>query len=77
MPLVVLTAGKAMPMPDQTEAVFKGQREVWKTMHDEIAALSTRGVRRTIEDAGHGIQLDRPDVVIAAIEEVLAMARGG
>ena len=28
-------------------------------------------------DAGHGIQLDRPAVVITAIEEVLAMARGG
>jgi pimeloyl-ACP methyl ester carboxylesterase len=45
-------------------------------MHDEITALSTRGERRTI-DAGHGIQLEKPEVVIAAIEDVLALARNG
>lgn len=39
-----------------------------------FAALSTRGERRSV-DAGHGIQLERPEVVIGAIEEVLAKAR--
>jgi pimeloyl-ACP methyl ester carboxylesterase len=46
-------------------------------MHDEIAALSTRGERRTVEGAGHFIPFDKPDAVIAAIEEVIAVARGG
>jgi hypothetical protein len=45
-------------------------------MHDEVAALSTRGVRRTV-DSGHSIQMQRPEVVIAAIEEVMALARAG
>jgi pimeloyl-ACP methyl ester carboxylesterase len=75
MPLIVLTAGGS-PVPSallgkQAEAY----RQVKLTMHDEIAALSTRGERRTI-DAGHAIQLEKPEVVIAAIEEVLATARG-
>ena len=35
------------------------------------------GLSQAAANAGHGIQLDRPVVVIAAIEEVLAMARGG
>jgi pimeloyl-ACP methyl ester carboxylesterase len=77
MPLIVLTAGRAVPMPDEAAEALEARRRVWREMHDEIAALSTRGVQRTVEDAGHGIQLDRPDVVIAAIEEVLALARDG
>ncbi len=44
--------------------------------HAEIAALSTRGERRTIA-AGHAIQWEKPEAVIADIEEALALARGG
>jgi pimeloyl-ACP methyl ester carboxylesterase len=77
MPLIVLTGGRAFPLPDETAETLEARQKVWSEMHDEIAAPSTRGVRRTVEDAGHSTQVDRPDVVIAAIEEVLAMARGG
>lgn len=74
MPLIVLTASRNTPPGLEEKA------EVWRrvlcAMHDEIAALSTRGERRTV-DAGHGIPMEKPDVVIAAIEEVLALARGG
>lgn len=37
---------------------------------DELAALSTRGRRIVVEDSGHFIQLDAPQVVIDAIREV-------
>lgn len=77
MPLIVLTAGRMPPRPGETGAVTAARYEVWRSMHDEIAALSTRGERRTVEGAGHGIQMDKPDAVIAAIEEVLALARAG
>ena len=76
MPLVVLTAGKFAPRPGETAATTKVRHEVWRTMHKEIAALSTRGERRTVAGAGHNIQIDAPDAVIAAIEEVLTLAPG-
>ena len=41
--------------------------------HQGMAADSTRGVWRTV-DCGHGIQWERPEVVIAAIEEVVGAA---
>lgn len=47
-----------------------------RSTSDGLAALSTRGQRRTV-DAGHAIQIERTDVVIAAIEEVLEIARSG
>ena len=77
MPLIVLTAGKTIaPRPGEAAAATEARVAVWRAMHDEIAALSTRGERRTV-DAGHGIQVEKPEVVIAAIEEVLALARAG
>ncbi len=75
MPLIVLTAGQFFPMPEESIHPAEAWREAWRTGHDEIAALSSRGVRRTV-DAGHAIQWEKPEAVIAAIEEVLALARG-
>jgi pimeloyl-ACP methyl ester carboxylesterase len=79
MPMIVLTAGRnsPQPRPGETAPAAEARRQLWRAMHDEIAALSTRGERRTVGDAGHAIQLERPEVVIAAIEEVITMARGG
>jgi pimeloyl-ACP methyl ester carboxylesterase len=73
IPIIMLTASRLPPNlpPDKAEA----WREVLCSMHDEFAALSTRGVRRTV-DAGHGIQIEKPEIVIGAIEEVLALTRG-
>ena len=73
MPLIVLTAAKFFPMPEESVHPAEAWRDAWRTGHDEIAALSTRSERRTI-DAGHAIQWEKPEAVIAAIEEVLALA---
>jgi pimeloyl-ACP methyl ester carboxylesterase len=40
-------------------------------MHAQTAALSARGVHRVVPETKHNIQLDRPEAVIAAIDEVL------
>jgi pimeloyl-ACP methyl ester carboxylesterase len=61
MPLIVLTSGKEL----------RAFGPEWKKLHLELAALSAVGVQRTITNAGHYIQIDRPDEVIAAIAEVI------
>lgn len=40
--------------------------------HREFAAESTRGTLIEVDDTGHDIHLDRPDIVIDAIRDVLA-----
>ncbi|GGI45940.1 alpha/beta fold hydrolase [Agromyces flavus] len=40
--------------------------------HREFAAESTRGIVVAVDDTGHDIHVDRPDVVIDAIREVIA-----
>ena len=45
--------------------------KVWIAMHEALAHLSSRGVHRIIKGSGHEIQLDKPQAVIDAVDEVL------
>jgi pimeloyl-ACP methyl ester carboxylesterase len=74
LPLKVLSAADEVPMPFESVDQPETWREYWRIGQDQIAALSTRGEQRTI-DAGHAIQIEKPEVVIAATEEVLALAQ--
>jgi hypothetical protein len=73
IPLIVLTGKPTMPgaTAEETEAVYK----VWIAMHDEMAALSTKGVNRIVPGASHYIQYEKPEAVIAAVDEVVAAVR--
>jgi pimeloyl-ACP methyl ester carboxylesterase len=75
MPLIVLTASdtaRAAPVSEKDKAALG---KVWMTLHDEAAALSTRGENRLVKGSGHFIHGEQPDVVIAAVLEVVAAAR--
>jgi pimeloyl-ACP methyl ester carboxylesterase len=78
MPLIVLTAGKMPSIPGLSEAAkaeLPAFNAEWSRAHDELAALSSRGVNRVVPDASHYIQKDKPQVVVNAVREVLAAAR--
>lgn len=69
-PLAVLSA------TDTTQSAFlenDAQSAAWFGMHDELAGLSERGFRRLV-DCGHNIPIEHPKAVVAAVEEVAAMA---
>jgi pimeloyl-ACP methyl ester carboxylesterase len=71
MPLIVLTAGGVgTPDPDAVTRM-----KIWIAMHDQMAALSLRGINRIVPNARHHIMLSRPEAVIAAVDEVVAAAR--
>ena len=81
-PLVVLTAMKPMSAEERgaagvTEEQAKGQKKIWLEMQQEEVRWSTAGRQVVLADASHYIQYDRPDVVIAAVVEVVAAVRGG
>ena len=42
-----------------------------------MAHLSSRGVHRYIKDSNHHIQLDQPQAVIDAVNEVVEQIHGG
>jgi pimeloyl-ACP methyl ester carboxylesterase len=70
LPLVVLSAAR-IAQSDFLNGDAQLAR-VWFAMHEELANLSTRGVRRTI-DSGHNIPVEQPREVVKAIEDILAM----
>ena len=73
LPLVVLTAdGTYAGAPPAVRAAAAG---FWTSLHQEIAARSSRGVQRTVSGSSHLMMIDRPDAIAAAIEEVAAEAR--
>lgn len=75
MPLVVLTSDTSvlhLPIP-QTQKTALGR--AWRTWHDGIAALSSRGKSSVVSGSSEAIPIDRPSSVISAIEEVLDQAR--
>jgi hypothetical protein len=78
MPLIVLTAGEMQTPPDAT-AVEKANNALlmaeWRRAHDELAALSTRGVKRLVPDSSHDIQDMKRQLVINAIDEVVDEVR--
>lgn len=74
LPMVVLTRDKA-PRPGFSDADVSAHYAVWTQIHDELAGLSQKGVRRMIPGAGHYIQNDKPQAVIDAVNEVVAAAR--
>ena len=77
MPLIVLSATDRPPLPGVAPDLLAQFIEMIDLGHDELAALSTRGVNARVPGATHSIQDVRPQVVIDAIVAVVAQARAG
>src|SRR5262249_17803482 len=73
IPLIVLTRTERSTNMTADEA--ETEWRIWNHLHDQVAALSTRGVNRPVQDAGHYIQVDQPRAVVDAIFEVVDAAR--
>jgi pimeloyl-ACP methyl ester carboxylesterase len=76
IPLIVLSRGNADPwVPNLTESQGAESLLAWQHGHEEVAALSSNGVHRIVENSGHFIQNDQPSIVIGAIKEVVGRVR--
>jgi pimeloyl-ACP methyl ester carboxylesterase len=70
IPLAVLSEDPNTPQYDLPEDLVKPANDAWQQMQNELAQLSTRSTHTIALHSGHYIQLDRPDVVLAAIREI-------
>jgi pimeloyl-ACP methyl ester carboxylesterase len=69
IPLIVLYRGISdTPMPDMTP---DAEKQWWFELQTELTALSPQGKLVLADRSGHHIQLDQPNLVIDAIEQVL------
>jgi pimeloyl-ACP methyl ester carboxylesterase len=75
MPLAVLSHDPDKPSNELPADLAKPMNQAWEQMQQELAQLSTRGTRSVAKNSGHYIQLDRPDLVVAAVHDVVEQAR--
>ena len=76
LPLVVITAEQSiqkmnLPLDFPEEEMV----EIWNALHVDLASRSTRGRRVIAEGSSHDVALDRPDVVIDAVLDILREVR--
>jgi pimeloyl-ACP methyl ester carboxylesterase len=75
-PLVVLAHTKPVQMPPSIGPQLASEMEgVWRSMQEQLPRLSSNSAFLAVPNAGHHIQLDRPDVVVAAINEMVGAVR--
>ncbi len=78
MPLVVLSPEDTWKTDTPAGVRFnRSYSKVWIAMHEALAHLSSRGVHRIIMGSGHEIQLDKPQALIDAVDEVLRALHAG
>jgi pimeloyl-ACP methyl ester carboxylesterase len=78
IPLIVLIHGHLDPIPpsvDLSPEVLQQEEEGWRQMQSELAMLSPKGKLVVAEKSGHFIILEQPELVIEAIQQVVADAR--
>jgi hypothetical protein len=71
LPLLVITRG----IPDETGPNAAAMEEEHRKDHAAVAALSRRGKQAIAARSGHHVQLEEPELVVSAIQQVLAAAR--
>jgi pimeloyl-ACP methyl ester carboxylesterase len=78
MPLVVLSAEHSFSIETPAGVRFwQAYEKDWYARHEALAHLSSRGVQRTVQGSGHAIQLDKPQAVIDAVDQVFREIQTG
>ena len=72
LPVVVLRTPPLPPLAGLPPAYHEATLAAITAGHQELAAESTHGTLIEVEDTGHNIQDDQPDVVMDAIRDVMA-----
>ncbi len=66
----MLTHGRSDGLPDDFEAL-------WTIWQKRVALLSTSSILVRVDFAGHGIQLEAPDLTAEAFRQVIQAVRAG
>jgi hypothetical protein len=74
-PLVVLTRGKEETRPGTSPERTAQMLRLWQELQAGLPQLSTNSVQVVARNSGHSMQTDVPELVVAAVREVVDAAR--
>jgi len=75
LPLIVISRGDPDASPLLSDTENQQLWEVWQEMQSKLAPLSSAGKQMIAEKSGHHIQIDQPDLVVDAIQEMVDALR--
>jgi len=75
IPLAVLSHDPDKPSTELPPDIAKPTNDAWEKMQEELAHLSGRGTQAIAKNSSHYIQIDRPEVVIEGVRNVVEQAR--
>jgi pimeloyl-ACP methyl ester carboxylesterase len=68
IPLIILTRGQRIwPLGEQGDASEK----IWRQLQIELSEMSQNAIYLVVENSGHHIHLDQPDIVIRATRDLI------
>jgi pimeloyl-ACP methyl ester carboxylesterase len=73
VPVAVLTSSKKHEKPEFFLHSPEGMK-TWRSLHERFFRQFSTGIHTVTANAGHNIHMEQPQLVIAAIEQVIAMA---
>ena len=71
MPLIVLTQGDVSSPSAASPDVWRG----WVDLQRRFAGRSRRGRQVVVPESGHGMPIEAPDAIIAAVREMVTTVR--
>lgn len=74
IPLLVLSHGIPQPMPNFSDEINAEYEVIWQELQRDQAALSSNSQHIIAERSGHDIQLEQPELVITAVQQILEQA---
>jgi pimeloyl-ACP methyl ester carboxylesterase len=69
IPIAVIVRGRPEPDP-------AAEWSAWQATQRTMAASSTRGHLAVAENSGHAIQMEQPEMVVAAVRQMIEASRG-
>ena len=75
LPLVIISQDPNRPKPGWP-AQDIAANPIWAEMQENLRTLSTCSRRIIARGSGHRVQIDRPDVIVSAVGEMVSQLRG-
>lgn len=73
MPLIVFSHGRADMFSSLSKRDAQEAEQVWQDLQAQQAALSRQGKLLIAQKSGHDIHIDQPELVIAAVEQMVKL----
>jgi pimeloyl-ACP methyl ester carboxylesterase len=74
-PLIILSRSSEDPQPWASQEQLAEMLRIWHEQQADLTSLSSNAIQIIVPNSRHFIQLDAPQVVAAAIEEVVSAVR--